>query len=64
MFNPTQLGRRGTGGPGLTQWQIWVPHLRDSLIVDKVGIRATREPPSFPNDKIPTCPWASNVATT
>ena len=26
--------------------QNWVPHLRDSLIVAKVGIRATREPSS------------------
>jgi hypothetical protein len=24
--------------------QNWVPHLRDSFIVAKVGIRATREP--------------------
>jgi hypothetical protein len=24
--------------------QIWVPHLRDGFIVDKVGNRATRDP--------------------
>jgi hypothetical protein len=28
-------------------------HLRDGLIVDKVGIRAAREPPSSPSETIP-----------
>ena len=32
------------GGLGLTPNKIWVPHLRDGLIVAKVGIRAAREP--------------------
>jgi hypothetical protein len=35
------------GWPRSDAQQIWVPHLRDGLIVAKVGIRATREP-SFP----------------
>jgi hypothetical protein len=30
----------GAGGPGLTHKQIRVPHLRDGLIVAKMGIRA------------------------
>jgi hypothetical protein len=30
----------GAGGPGLTHNKIWVPHLRDGVIVAKVGIRA------------------------
>ena len=32
--------------------KIRVPHLRDGLIVAKVGIRATREPLSFPSQEI------------
>jgi hypothetical protein len=32
---------------GDTSQRRWVPHLRDGLIVAKVGIRATREPHSF-----------------
>jgi hypothetical protein len=38
-------------GPSLAHKKIWVPHLRDSLIVAKVGIRATREPLSSPDPK-------------
>jgi hypothetical protein len=39
----TRIAVIGAGGPGLNHDKTWVPHLRDSLIVAKVGMQAPAE---------------------
>src|SRR5206468_1243502 len=52
-FKRTTHRSKSAGGPGLTPQQIWVPHLRDGLIVDKVGIRAKARTVSPHSSTIP-----------